>query len=108
PGQVGSAQVVMLVLVQPFLRCIGGEKDPLAALESRLCPAVLGRNTASAPGREDYIRVSLQEEGKGLTAWPVTGKSGLLRTMIRSAGMIRIPASREGLSQGEQVKVFRF
>lgn len=108
PGQVSSVQVVMLVLVEPFLRHIGGETDPLRSFEKRLYPAVLGRNTPSAPGREDYVRISM-ETGEGESvAWPVTGKSGLLRTMSNAWGMIRIPAESEGLVKGEKVRVLPF
>jgi molybdopterin molybdotransferase len=70
---------------------------------------VLARNIASRQGREDYIRVRLHAEEDGrVTATPVTGKSGLLRTMLQAHGVVRIPAHSEGLDSGTQVDVLLF
>ncbi len=107
PGQVTSVQVVMLVLVEPFLRYIGGEEAPLYPGRRMGHPVRLGRNIASAPGREDYLRVSLEFSKDEVIAWPIVGKSGLLRTMVNADGLIRIPAEKEGISEGESVWVIR-
>jgi molybdopterin molybdotransferase len=55
----------------------------------------------SQRGREDYVRIRI-EEGKAV---PLFGKSGLLNTLVKSDGMIRIPAGSEGLEKDEQVEV---
>ena len=105
PGQVGSAQVVMLVLVLPFLSHLQGAKDAFAEDEKGLVRARLSRNLASSYGRKDYVRVRLQEEEQGLTATPVLGKSGLLKTVFQADGLIWIPSNCEGLARGEEVRV---
>lgn len=109
PGQVTSAQVVMFVLGIPFVHWLAGRRTPFdqSAWASRR--AVLARNIASRQGREDYIRVRLHAEEDGrVTATPVTGKSGLLRTMLQAHGVVRIPAHSEGLDSGTQVDVLLF
>ncbi|NPV43841.1 MAG: molybdopterin molybdenumtransferase MoeA [Firmicutes bacterium] len=67
--------------------------------------AVMGRNIASSAGREDYIRVSLIENHGQLTAIPVLGKSGLISTMVKAHGTVKIPAYKEGIQEGELVDV---
>ena len=107
PGQVTSVQVVMLVLVQSFLRYIGGEEE-CSKSSRRIChPAVTGRNIASAPGREDWVRVRIVPDNDQLVAWPITGKSGLLRTMTKADALLKIAAEREGLDRGELAWVWR-
>ena len=61
---VASAQVVMLVLVQPFLRHLMGDASALDRSRRVLRQAELARNLASKPGREDYVRVRLEEIGR--------------------------------------------
>ncbi len=106
PGQVASAQVVMQILVQPFLRHLMGHAR---AFEPSLRPTVraeLARNTASRQGREDYVRVRLEHRpGRPPLAHPVLGKSGLLKTLILAHGLMPIAAESEGLYAGSGVDV---
>lgn len=109
PGQVASAQVVMMVLGQPFIRHLAGHPDAFAQRLWPRCRAELARNVASRQGREDYVRIRLEpREGQLPLALPVPGMSGLLRTLIQSQGVMRIPASLEGLEQGKEVDVLLF
>ncbi len=108
PGQVTSAQVVMLVLGEALLRHLEGEVRAPGSSRLQRTTAVMARNVASRQGREDYIRVRLtrQEQGPPL-AHPLLGKSGLLRTLLQADGLVVIPAATEGLEQGETVLVRR-
>ncbi|MGE4296711.1 MAG: gephyrin-like molybdotransferase Glp [Desulfovibrionaceae bacterium] len=109
PGQVTSAMVVMQVLALPFLRYLQGEPDAFS-LDRRVCvPAVMARNAASKPGREDFVRVRLEQaapDGGLPRAVPLFGKSGLLGTMLRAHGLVRIPAEAEGVRKGAPVSVW--
>ena len=97
PGHPTSAYIVALVIVQPLLAEMTGERD--RGLLTRTM--VLAENIPSARGREDYVRVRFHD-GK---AYPEFGKSGLINTLIRSDGLIRIPAGKEGLEEGDCVEV---
>ena len=108
PGQVTSAQVVMLVFGLPLLRHLGGDGDAFDTGRRILRRAVLGANLSSKPGREDYVRVSLREVDGRLTAMPRLGKSGLLRTMLDADGLLRLDASLEGMVAGQDVDVWIF
>jgi len=108
PGQVTSAQVVMLVLVIPFLGHLQGDPDPFAMKEEFQVTARLSRNLASRYGREDYVRVRLEKDDEKIMAVPVPGKSGLLKTLLEAHGLIRIPENCEGLLKDDQVRVRLF
>lgn len=41
-------------------------------------------------------------------AQPVLGKSGLLKTLIQSDGLVMVPARSEGIEAGEMVRVELF
>lgn len=102
PGHTVSAMIVFSIFVKRCLLHLEGEREVrrLPGIKARLT-----RNIASAQGREDYIRVALQEGSTGWEATPVLGKSGLISTLVRADGIIRIDQHCEGLEKGEEVEV---
>ncbi len=107
PGQVASAQVVMLLFGQPLLRHLGGDPEAFSTQRRLLRRAELACNLSSRQGREDYVRVSLEERpGQLPLAWPRLGKSGLLKTLVQAQGLVCVEAQREGLPQGTAVEVW--
>lgn len=107
PGHPVSAMIVMAILVQPLVARLTGRTGP-EPVWRRTVPARLARNLASAPGREEFVRVRLRPEGDILWADPILGKSGLISTMVKADGIIRIPLHTEGLEQGMTVEVIPF
>ncbi|SHN53795.1 gephyrin-like molybdotransferase Glp [Desulfovibrio litoralis] len=102
PGQITSAQVVMHILILPFLRHLSGDLKAFKA-ENRLTrKAILARNVASRQGREDYVRVRFEQDSNALLAYPLQGKSGLVKTLVEAQGLLRIPAELEGFEQGSE------
>jgi len=97
PGHPASAFVVLVAIVSHLLDTMAGDRDP----KTRTVPARLDRNVPSQKGREDYVRVGV----RGSIATPLFGKSGLLNTLVKSNGVIRIPAECEGLETGAMVEV---
>ncbi len=97
PGHPASAFVVLIAIVRPLIDRMLGISRPIQRTER----ATIAVNIPSQRGREEYVRVSL----KNGVATPLFGKSGLLNTLIRSNGLIRIPAGAEGLEQGSVVEV---
>ena len=104
PGQVTSAMIVFHVMVRAALEKIGGRKEDDLGTRQEV-PATLSRNLASVHGREDYVRVKLVREAENLIAEPILGKSGLLHTMVKADGLIKIPRDSEGLDKGTPVYV---
>ena len=107
PGQVTSAMVVFHVMVRPMLEAIGGlSGDRLGAAHE--VPAVLSRNLASVQGREDFVRTKVVYRKNRVYAEPLLGKSGLIHTMVKADGLIRIDMNSEGLDKGSPVRVILF
>ncbi|WP_045220238.1 molybdopterin molybdotransferase MoeA [Desulfonatronum thioautotrophicum] len=106
PGQVASAQVVMQVLIMPFLAYLAGDDTAFDVGPFGRVPARLSRNVASRQGRTDFIRVALSRHPEdGLLATPVLGKSGLLKTLLQAQGLMEIPENREGFTAGTEIMV---
>lgn len=108
PGHPVSALVIFDLFGAPLLRLLGGETAEDAFSFNRTVRAVLGENIASQPGREDYVRVTIEKRDGVLVAIPVAGKSGAIFSLVRAAGMVRIDAGAEGLEAGADVDVVLF
>ncbi len=108
PGQVTSAMIVFSVIVRPFVNRLAGLTGPDGPCVNRAISALAGRNIPSVHGRVDYIRVKLTEKEGSLWAYPVFGKSGLLRSMVNADGLIEIDADTEGIEAGAPVSVLCF
>lgn len=102
PGHPVSAMVVFLVLVRPVLNRMLGRDDDAGV---RRVSAILTDNLPSQAGREDYCQVHLTADGDAFRAHPVFRKSGLVISMVRGEGMVRVPFGSEGLEAGETVTV---
>ncbi len=103
PGHVVSAMIVFEVVVRPFIEKIGGLSDQHKRKER--IPALLSRNLSSAQGRIDCVRIRLIEKDGLLWAEPVLGKAGLINTMVKADGIIKIGINTEGLDKGSKVSV---
>jgi molybdopterin molybdotransferase len=97
PGHPASAFIVLVAVVRHLILAMTGETGS----SLRTLDAILAQNVPSQRGREDYIRVAVRD---GI-ATPLFGKSGLLNTLVRSSGVIRVPALSEGLETGTRVEV---
>lgn len=97
PGHPASAFVVLKVVVRHLLNRMTGDKsaDPAVMKYTAL------ENIPSMKGREEYVRVMVT--GHGVV--PLFGKSGLLNTLVRSNGLVRVPAGSEGVEEGDLVEV---
>ena len=104
PGHPVSALMIFHAFVRPVIRQLSGEVARTEASAEGL-PATLSRNVASAPGREDLVRVALEEGGNGRLAHPLMGNSAMISTMTKADGYITIPLEAEGLREGAQVRV---
>lgn len=107
PGHPVSAMVCLEQFVTPLIRRIEGEGSARPFLRPAL-RAILGRNCPSREGRTDFIRVRLRQEKNTVVALPVPGKSGMISSMVRAQGFVRIESDCEGLYKGDPVTVHLF
>ncbi len=97
PGHPVSAMVVFELLLRPLL-------DP--GLRRFPITAQIASDWRSEFGAEDYVRVQIRrDEGNRLVADPISGKPGLIATMVRADGLARIPLDSPGVRAGEEVEV---
>lgn len=108
PGHPQSALVIFDLFGAPLLRVLGGEDPRTTFSAPRTVRARLSQNIASQAGREDYVRVTVTEHDGERVAAPMAGKSGAIFNLVRADGLVRIPASAEGLDEGTDVEVILF
>lgn len=103
PGHPAAALMVFRLLAKWLEQWRTGEADSLKI------PALAQSNIPAAPGKDTCVMVELfPGDGEGYTARPVLGKSGLMRTLTKADGYVRIPMGKEGLKTGELVWVELF
>ena len=108
PGHPQSALVIFDLFGAPLLRVLGGE-DPRGVFSPHhTVRARLSQNIASQEGREDYVRVTLSACAGQRVAAPMAGKSGAIFNLVKADGLVRVPASAEGLEEGTDVEVILF
>jgi len=108
PGYPVSALVIFDLFAAPLIRKLGGEEVAPLKRFAKTARATLKTNIASQIGREDYVRVTLEEQEHGLIAVPLPSKSGAIFTLVKADGMIRIDLNQDGLEAGEEVEVLLF
>jgi molybdopterin molybdotransferase len=108
PGYPVSALVIFDLFGAPLLRRLGGENSVGAHQLRRTLRARLTTNVASQIGREDYVRVTLDQVDGRFAVTPLPSKSGAIFTLVKADGMVRIEMNQDGLEQGEEVEVILF
>lgn len=106
PGHPAAVVGSFENFVRPVLASLGGVRS--GSVRQHVVTAKITKAVASVAGREDHIRVRLEEHDGELSALPVLGKSGLITTLVRADGVVRIPAVKLGLDVGEPVQVYLF
>jgi molybdopterin molybdotransferase len=99
--------VVARVFLAPFIRYLEGEELKRGPAGARV-RAVLAASVHSAQGREEYVRVKIEDTQGQISARPVFGKSGMLSTLVKADGFFVVPIHAEGIPAGETVDVILF
>lgn len=70
--------------------------------------AVFSKKIFSDPGLEEFVRVTLGRVGEKTIAAPLARGAGVITSLVRADGMVRIPRLSEGIAAGETVSVELF
>jgi putative molybdopterin biosynthesis protein len=101
PGYPVSAILAYEELVRPLLcqalHVMKPERRRAAALPTRKIPSKLGT--------EEFLRVKVSKIGNKFFATPLPRGSGMITSLTRADGIIRIPSLSEGLNENELVDV---
>ena len=101
PGYPVSAIVVAREILRPAIEKFLGSASPSYPVVRALVP----KKVASHLGLEEFIRVTLGRVGEKLVAVPLARGAGVITTMVRADGLMRIPSAVEGLNAGEETDV---
>ena len=101
PGYPVSAIVIAREILRPAIEKFLGAAAPAHPTVR----AVVPKKIASHLGLEEFIRVTLGRVGEKLVAVPLARGAGVITTMVRADGLLRIPSLVEGLNSGEETEV---
>jgi len=101
PGYPVSAVVSFREFVRPLLFQMQGLKAP----EPETIDVVMGRKLPSRPGLEEHVRVILGNVDGRVVSIPLSGGAGMMTSLVRADGILRIPPEISGYSENEKAEV---
>ncbi len=101
PGYPVSAALTAEIFVEPILAKWQGQTPH----EPETITAVVTRKLNSHTGDDDYVRVTVGQVNDQIMATPIGRGAGVITSLVRADGIIRIPRFSEGIDAGEKVTV---
>lgn len=101
PGYPVSAVMAFEQFVRPLLAWLQGLAEP----GWTTVDAVMGRKMPSKLGLEEFLRVIVGRVHNRLVAMPLQRGAGVITSLVRADGLVRIPQESEGVNEGEWVRV---
>ena len=101
PGYPVSAFITFHLFAKPLIYKWQG----LEVEKPEMIRAKISRQVASALGQEEFLRVKIGKVGNNLIATPISRGAGVLMSLVRADGFVRIPAMSEGIGSGTEVDV---
>ncbi|MBA4372082.1 MAG: molybdopterin biosynthesis protein [Thermodesulfovibrio sp.] len=101
PGYPVSAYITSGLFARPVVYRLQGLEPP----QPEIITARLSRQVASSLGQEEFLRVKVGRVGENLIATPVSRGAGVLMSLVRADGFVRVPAVSEGYGAGTEVSV---
>lgn len=100
PGYPVSACITFELFGMPLIsHLLGVRPDALETIKVKV-----SRPVASTLGQEEFLRVKIGKVGDRYIATPVGRGAGVIMTLQRADGIIRIPALNEGLSPDSEIE----
>jgi putative molybdopterin biosynthesis protein len=101
PGYPVSAVISFREFVQPLLCQIQGLQAP----DPEKIAAFIGRKLPSKPGLEEHIRVIIGKVRDRAIALPLAGGAGMMTSLVRADGILRVAPEISGFAEGEMVSI---
>lgn len=101
PGFPVSAALTFELFVKPLIYSFLNQ--PLPRREKVMC--TLSRRIYSSLGSEEFVRVTVGEVGEKFVAAPLGRGAGVIMSLARAHGILRVPRLSEGFEAGEEVRV---
>jgi putative molybdopterin biosynthesis protein len=101
PGYPVSALLTTELIVKPMIyRMLAG----VPPVKPRI-KAVITRKIASPMGQEEFVRVTLGRVKGNMVAAPLSRGAGIIMSLVRADGILRIPRFSEGVNSDTEVEV---
>ncbi|MCB8983086.1 MAG: molybdopterin biosynthesis protein [Ardenticatenaceae bacterium] len=101
PGYPVSAALTGEIFVEPLLARWQGQPP----YEPPTLQATLTRKLNSPTGDDDFVRVAVGQVGDRVLATPLNRGAGVITSLVRADGLVRVPRFSEGLNAGTAVTV---
>ena len=101
PGYPVSTILTSEFFLKPLLYRLQGLIPP----ERPRAKAIVTRKLLSPMGEEEFVRVKLGQVGERLMAAPLSRGAGVIMSMVRADGLMRIARFSEGVHAGAEVEV---
>jgi len=101
PGYPVSCALTGEIFVEPLLSHWLG----LPPREKPKLQATISRKLLSPMGEDEWVRVTVGRVGKQTIAAPLSRGSGVITSLVRADGIVRIPRFSEGVEAGQEVTV---
>lgn len=101
PGYPVSAALTGEIFIEPVLARWLGQRP----YEPPTIQATLTRKIASHTGDDDYVRVAVGQVGDKVMATPISRGAGVITSLVRADGIVRILRFSEGEDMGTAVTV---
>lgn len=101
PGYPVSAYITFNLFVKPIIyKWLGLDINKPETLVTKI-----SRQVASPAGQEEFLRVKVGKVGDTFISTPISRGAGVLMSLVRADGFIRIPAMSEGIGAGAEIDV---
>jgi putative molybdopterin biosynthesis protein len=101
PGYPVSAYITFNLFVKPIIyKWLGLDINKPETLVTKI-----SRQVASPAGQEEFLRVKVGKVGDTFISTPVSRGAGVLMSLVRADGFVRIPAMSEGIGAGAEIDV---
>jgi len=101
PGYPVSAILNCELFLKPVIEAKSGTCAPAR----QVMKASLSRKLVSPQGVDEFVRVKLGRVGDRTIATPISRGAGVLTSLIRADGIVKVPRFLEGYEAGGQVEV---
>lgn len=101
PGYPVSAALTGEIFVEPLIaRWLGvpGRQKPMLS-------GTITRKLLSPMGEDEWVRVTAGRVGERIVAAPLSRGAGVITSLVRADGIVRIPRFSEGVNTGEEVTI---
>ena len=101
PGYPVSATLTGEIFIEPMIAQWTGRRPYKAALVT----AKMTKKVHSSLGDLEYLRVALGIVGEDVIAAPLSRGAGVISSLVRADGIVKIPAGTQGIHAGDLVDV---